>query len=280
MAEVGIDGGRWPHSLRWSRADASYVIMLKNFKRGVILNLVSAVNKHRCIWSGWFLLNPDSHGTQRGTEGRCISLTSSQGQRSPRVDPIFQHYQLLVQNRGRNRKVCVLTCLTESDRKSKGSWKGGTEQEGRSVFIEVKVTVCQGEAEPKKWGLGVLPQLPHRMCPCGCCRHVEVHHTPTCWFLSVGTAEAAGQRPSVLISLLQHVHLLRPLLFMLQMLNGAIFPHASFFLRVANIWFYHLFFLFPVIGTFLPVCDYVFRWMLMPFERSNWAVLFGQKCKC
>lgn len=52
MAEVGIDGGRWPHSLRWSRADASYVIVLKDFKRGVILNLVSAVNKHRCTWSG------------------------------------------------------------------------------------------------------------------------------------------------------------------------------------------------------------------------------------
>lgn len=33
-----------------------------------------------------------------------------------------------------------------SDRKSKGSWKGGTEREGRSVFVEVKVTVCQGGA--------------------------------------------------------------------------------------------------------------------------------------
>ncbi len=35
------------------------------------------------------------------------------------------------------------TCDIESDRKRRGSWKGGTEKEGTTVLAEVKGTVCQ-----------------------------------------------------------------------------------------------------------------------------------------
>lgn len=65
-------------------------------------------------------------------------------------EPALQRRWPLVRNRARSRKACVPTCPTESDRKREGSWRGGTEQEARRVFIEVKVTARAGLAPPPR----------------------------------------------------------------------------------------------------------------------------------
>lgn len=60
-------------------------------------------------------------------------------------------------------RLPVPNCYIASDRKSGGSWKGGTEQEGRTVFMKVKVSVCQ--AEVLCTGLPCFSSL--RMCRAG-----------------------------------------------------------------------------------------------------------------
>lgn len=57
----------------------------------------------------------------------------------------IQHGQPLSHNKKKQGGLGLFTCDTESDRKRRGSWKGGTEQEGKNVFIEVKGAVCQAQ---------------------------------------------------------------------------------------------------------------------------------------
>lgn len=91
----------------------------------------------------------------------------------------------------RGRYVFLLVTPSQTGRAKEAGREGGTEQEGRRVFMEVKVTVCQGgagravsAATKLRLGMGTRASA---VTGCGCCGHI--------WrFLLVGGRQTRQQR--------------------------------------------------------------------------------------